>query len=484
MARVRVNETMNSGAHYARLSRDQARRLHDASLEILARTGARLHHQRAIDLLAKAGASVTDGNLVRVGPGLVERAFSSVPRRITLYDREGHAALPLDAGRCFYGTGSDCLRIIDHRNGERRKPVLQDLVDGVRLCDALPNIDFVMSMFLPADVDPMVTDRLQLEAMLNNTTKPLVYVTNEFSGTVDAVAMLEAAAGGAEALALRPNGAHYINVTTGLQHNEEALQKLLYLAERNLPAIYAPVVISSISGPETVAGSVALINAGVMLGLVLSQLEREGAPFIVPGWGAEGLDMRTAINPYCAPDPRGTMHALGQLHRLPIFGLGGCSDSKLVDQQAAAEAALTLVFETLGGANLIHDLGYLESGLCFSLAQLAICDELVGWVERVTAPLEISEETLALDLIDEIGPDGQFLDSDHTLVHCRDRWHPRLFDRGDLQQWQSGGEKSLGEQAAARVQELLDGHEPTPLSAEARQAVHAVIERATAQQVK
>ena len=478
MAKIRLNDQTFGGSQYSRLSPDQCQKLHNASLEVLARTGARLYDQEALDLMKKAGASVTDGNLVRVPAGLVEKAFSTVPKRVTLYDRNGKNAIFLEEARCYFGPGSDCLSVIDHRSGERREPVMQDVVEGMIVCDALPHIDFVMSMFLPSDVDAMVSDRYQMEAMLNHTSKSIVFVTNEFSGCVDAIEMAEVVAGGAEALKLKPFATCYINVTTGLRHNEEALQKLLFLADKGLPLIYVPVVIGGISGPITIAGSFALSNAGVLVGLVLSQLKREGAPFIVPGWGGESLDMRTMVSPYCSPNPRGVAHAMGQHYNLPVFGLGGCSESKLVDQQAAAEAALMMMAEALGGANIIHDLGYLESGLCGSLAQLVICNEIVGWIEHVLAPLEINDETLALDLIDEIGPDGQFLDSDHTMAHFREHWYPEVFERGNYEQWQAKGGKSMGERAAERVEEILAGHEPEPLPEDVAQGVRAVVRRA------
>jgi trimethylamine--corrinoid protein Co-methyltransferase len=484
VAKIRINDKTFGGIQYGRLSPEQCQKLHNASLEILARTGARLYDQAAIDLLKKAGASVSEGNRVRIPAGLVEKAFSTVPKRVTLYDRHGQRAIFLEEGNCYYGPGSDCLNIIDHRTGERRKPVLQDVVEGITVCDALPHIDFVMSMFLPSDVEAMVSDRYQMEVMLNRTTKPIVFVTNEFSGCVDAVEMAEIVGGGAEALKLRPFVACYINVTTGLRHNQEALQKLLFLSDKGLPALYVPVVIASISGPVTTAGSMALVNAGTLAGLVLSQLKREGTPFIIPGWGGEGLDMKTMVNPYCTPNPKGMAHALAHHYSLPMFGLGGCSESKLVDQQAAAEAALTLMAETLGGANLIHDLGYLESGLGGSLAQLVICDEMVDWLEHMFAPVEVSDETLALDLIDEIGPDGQFLDTDHTLAHFRERWHPVVFERGNYDQWQAKGGKSLGERAAERVEKILAEHGPEPLPEGVVQAIKAVVRRAEEQFAK
>ena len=470
MTEIRISDR-DSG----RLSPEQCQKLHNASLEILARTGVRLYHQEAVDLLKKAGASVSEGNRVRIPSGLVEKAFSTVPKRITLHDRHGQPTLFLEDYRCYYGPGSDCLNIIDHRTGERRKPVLQDVVEAITVCDALPHIDFVMSMFLPSDVDAMVSDRYQMEVMLNTTTKPIVFVTNEFSGCVDAVEMAEAVAGGAEALQSRPFVACYINVTTGLIHNEDALQKLLFMAEKGLPAMYVPIVIGGLSGPVTPPGSMALINVGMLVGLVLSQLKREGAPFIVPGWGSEGLDMKTLVSPYCSPNPRGLAHAMAHYYNLPSFGLGGCSESKQVDQQAAAEAALTLMAETLGGANLIHDLGYLESGLTGSLAQLVLCDEIVGWVKHFMAPVEVNDETLALDLIDEIGPDGQFLDTEHTLAHFREHWYPTVFDRHNYDRWQAAGGKSLAERAAERVNEILAEHQPEPLLDDVAQAVKAVV---------
>ena len=138
MSSIPMNQTYFEGAQFSRLSEDQARKIHWASLEILERLGVQLHHQEAIDLLRRGGAEVTDGNLVRVPSGMVEKAFTTVPKRVVLYNRRGEAAMPLEGERCFYGPGSDCMNILDHRTGQRRKPVMQDVVEGTILCDALP----------------------------------------------------------------------------------------------------------------------------------------------------------------------------------------------------------------------------------------------------------------------------------------------------------------------------------------------------------
>jgi trimethylamine--corrinoid protein Co-methyltransferase len=460
------------------MSDDQCEKIHLASLEVMERTGVRLYDQEAIDLVSGAGAHVSDGNRVRIPSGLVEKAFTTVPKRVVLCNRHGERVMPVEGYRSFYGPGSDCLNIIDHRTGERRKPVLNDIVDGMTVADALSNIDFVMSMVLPVDVPQMVADRYQMEAMLNHTTKPIVFVTTEFSGCVDAVEMAEAVAGGADALRLNPFVACYINVTTGLRHNEEALQKLLYLAGKGLPALYIPVGQGGTTAPVTLAGCQVVWNVGALVGLVLSQLKREGAPYVMAGWGAGALDMKTTVQPYAEPDRRGIAQAMAHFHGLPMFALGGCSDSKCLDQQAGIEAALTLMVSAMSGGHIVHDLGYLESGLCYSLPQLAICDETLGWIEHCLRGVDVSDEALAVDLIDKVGPDGQFLDSDHTLAHFRERWYPTLMDRDNYDGWQARGGKTLQERAAERVAEILAEHTPEPLPEDAAKAVRAIVERA------
>lgn len=470
------------GAAFARITPAQCATLHAASLEILERTGVRFFEPEAVELARRAGAAVSEGNRVRIPARLVERALRTAPRRVVLHDREGRPVMPLEGARTYFGPGSDCLNIVDHRTGERRRARLEDVREAARLCDALPNIHFAMSMFLPSDARPDVADRLQFEAMLHETSKPIVFVTYEMSGCADVIEMAEAVAGGAEALRERPFAACYINVTTGLIHNADALQKLLYLAGKGLPALYIPVVSGGTSGPMTMAGGLALSNAGALAGLALSQWKREGAPCVVPGFGGDALDMRTMVDPYCAPEPRGMAEALGHYNDLPLFSLGGSSESKLVDAQAGIEAALSMLAGAMAGGHIFHDLGYLESGLSGSLAQLVICNEIAGWIGACLAPVEISPETLALDLIDQVGPDGQFLKLPHTRRHMRERWYPTIFDRDIHSGWLGRGGKDLTERAAAEVDRLLATHRARPLDESAARAVAAVVARAAARE--
>jgi trimethylamine--corrinoid protein Co-methyltransferase len=429
---------------------------------------------RAVALVREAGG-FAHGDRVRIPRELVEWALQTAPRSVTLCDRYGAPALTLDGTATAYGPGSDCLHILDHRTGERRAPVLADVIDGLRLADALEGIDFVMSMFLPGDVDQRSADRHQMRVLLSHSAKPIVFVSYDMSGCRDAVAMAEAVAGGRQALGDRPFICCYINTATGLLHNREALEKLLFLAERGLPLLYAPGSQAGMSSPATPAGSVAMVTAGMLTGLVVAELAREGTPFILKGWGGGGLDMRTMVYGYAGPDQRATALALARFYDLPSFALAGASDAKMVDQQAAAEAALTLAVETLAGADLVHDLGYLESGLTGSLAQLAVCEEIVRWLRHLTREIDVGEEGLALDTIDEVGPDGQFLMAGHTLAHFREQWYPRLFERQTYETWLGVGGPDLAQRAAARVDELLARPlgEPSPVDDELLAIVQA-----------
>jgi trimethylamine---corrinoid protein Co-methyltransferase len=457
--RTRRDGTAGRGAAdwpYRRVTNAQCERLHRAAMSVLERTGVRLELPRAVELLRAAGARVDADGVVRMPADLVDWALDRVPRAFTIYDQAGEPAMLLDGERTYYGPGSDCLSLLDHRTGARRAPVMADVAAGVDLVDALPNVDYVMSLVLPTDVDNRVADRHQMRAMLTRTHKPIVLVTYEASGCYDAVAMAQAVAGGSAALAARPFLACYVNTATGLLHNADALEKVIFLAERGIPILYIPGSQAGVTGPATQAGAVTYFWAGVLTGLVLAQVVNEGAPVMTKGWGGGGLDMRTMVYGYASPDQRATAIALSRWADLPSFSLAGASDAKTVDQQAAAEAALTLAVEALAGPDVVHDLGYLESGLTYSFTQLAICDEIVGWLRHLRAPYDVSTEALALDLIDETGPGGQFLATSHTTRHFREHYYPSLFERATYEAWREKGGGSLADRAGRRVDEILD----------------------------
>ncbi len=476
MDHPQTNVSVYTAPFYRGLTDDQCHLIHCASLEILERTGVRLFYQPALDLLKKAGCFV-EGNRVRIPVHLVEWALRTAPSRIMIYDRSGRSAMPLGDRISTFGTGSDCLYVLDHRSGERRKALLRDVVDGVRVADAMPHIDFIMSMFLPSDV-PVGADVRQMDVMLTYSAKPICFVTYQWEGTAQIVEMLEVASGGAEQLRINPTAILYLNPTTAFRHNEEALRKLIYAAGKRLPVVYLPDVQRGLSCPITFAGAMACANAGQLVGLLVAQLANEGAPVILNAAVPTTMDMKTMVMPYAEPAGKAYALEMNLHYNLPAFSTGGCSDSKLLDEQAIMEATLSLFSATLRGGNMIHDIGYLESGLTGSLELVVICDEIISWLTAFVKGLEISDETLALDLIHEHGLSGDFLGTAHTLRHVREDWQPRLVDRRNYDGWAEVGARSMGDRARSRVAEILSAEPQVCLPPEVATRVSAIAGRA------
>jgi trimethylamine--corrinoid protein Co-methyltransferase len=338
----------------------------------------------------------------------------------------------------------------------------------------LPNLDFVMSMYLPADVPEDLYERHQMAVMLQESTKPIVFVGVEAQSTICAVEMAEVVAGSLEQLQRYPFIINYVNVVSAFQHNEQSLQRLLYAAERNLPSIYAPGNSRGVSAPITIAGALALGNAGQLAGLVLTQLKREGSPFLRSHPSGSTMDLRSMVNIYAPPDAGPYGWDLTHYYGIPTFGAAGCSDAKVFDAQAAAEATLTLFENTIAGANLIHDVGYLDCAMTGSMELVYFSDEIIGWLRRYLQKLEISEETLALDLIHEIGPDGYFLEADHTYEHVHEDWKPTLLDRLDYPRWADQGSTTLQERANRKVKDIIENHRAKPLSKDISQQLDSI----------
>lgn len=468
---------------YRMLSDAQLDEIHLASLEILRRTGVRVFEAQALALLQDAGCTVTDESLVRFPASVVEDALLHAPSRIVLCDRTGEPRLYLESHRTYFGTGSDLPNTRDLQTGERWPSLLSDVQDTARLVDALPHLDFAMSMALPSDVPPQTSDRRSFLAMIENTVKPVVFTAWDEDGLADIIAMSAQVAGGVDDLALNPFLLAYLEPSSPLQHSEVVLRKILMMADHRLPFVYAPGPVEGASAPVTSAGSLAMANAEVLSGLVIAQLRRKGTPFVW-GSGSGPMDMRTAVACYGAPEFMLHCMAMAELahhyYRLPVWGFSGCSDAKLADMQAGIESALWILWTAFSGANLVHDIGYMESGLTCSAEMIVVCNEIIGFVRRLMGGIEISPETLALDAVHQVGPGGTYLRSQHTARHYRKVWYPSIFDRRSYTEWSDAGQPTTIDTAREVARHVIETHVPCPLPDATLEALRDVVAAADA----
>jgi len=473
----------NRTVQFRVLSESQCERIYYAVLEVLERTGAEVHNPEALELLREAGCWV-DGIRVRFPSYLVERAISTAPSRVVLADRNGQRRIFLEGNNTYFGPGPTNPYFIDMETGERRKVTKQDVCNVARLVDDLPNLDFCMSLASISDVTPSLADVHEVHAMLQNTIKPIVTWAFNEKNAATIVSLCEAVAGGAEELQRNPFLVLYAEPTTPLKHPCESLGKMMYMAEKALPTIYTPGVQGNATAPASLAGVIVTAAADNLAGLVIHQLKREGAPYIAGGV-TTNMDMRTMIHCYGSSPEFCLMHAAYTefIHylRLPMFSTAGASDSKVLDEQAAIEYALSIFSAALSGANLVHDVGFLESGMSASLEALVMGDEIISYVHNIMKGIRVDVETLAVDLIDRVGPGGHFLREEHTLHNFKKEfWLPQVINRERYQAWEEGGKKTYAQRLNNRAKKLLQEHQPRLLSEDILREIQDIVDRAEA----
>lgn len=460
------------------LDRQDCLKIHQASCQILRTTGVQVYNQAARTLLGQTGAVVSQTR-VKIPPSLVEWALASAPTSFSLYQRgTENAAITLDGQQVYFGPGSDTLNYLDPHTGDHRDFQLADLAACYRLCDALPEIGFVMSMGIPRDVPGERYYRHQFATMLRHTTKPIVFVCDNKTDIEAIAAMAAAVAGGADRLAQYPTLLLYSEPSSPLQHAQDATDKLLFCAQHAIPITHSPAPMMGGTAPVTIAGAVTLGNAEILSSLVMHQLKNSGAPFLY-GHGVHHLDMKEMISVYGAPEfqlARVMAAEMGRFYGLPVWGYGGHTDSKLVDGQAAADAQFSVQVALMAKTNLNHDVGYLESGLTSSPEMVVLTNELISMNRRFAEGVRVDDEALAVDVIDRVGPGGEFLTDPHTLAHWRQLWLPQLFDRQRLDKWQEQGAKNLNTRLREVTLDLMASHNveplPGPVEAEIEQILH------------
>lgn len=446
------------------LSEKQIKSIYQSSLEVLIHTGIKIKHPKIMQHLKKIGIRV-ENDLALIAPSFVEQALQSAPHIIPIYNRNGSLAMKLGKNNSYYGTGSDCPYILDSYTNQRRPFTIQDIEKTAVLCDALPNIDFIMSLGLVSGELTPIGDVMQFLAMTNNSIKPIVFTSLDPRGTDFIIQMASCIAGSKEKLREKPFLIHYIEPISPLVISSDAIDKLVFSANHNLPVVFTPGPMSGATSPVTLSGTLVTALAEIFAGLVISQSIQQGHGVVIGGTSGI-MDMKTSITPYAGPEfllLNGAMSEICHFLDLPMFGTAGCSDSKRFDSQAALEATSSIMIQTLCQANLIHDIGYLESGLTSSFDMLVLSDEIIAMMKQFMRGVRTEEDDLALDVIHEVGPGGHYLTSEHTLKYYREYWDPQLIDRQIYPKWVEKGSTDLAQRVNDRVKGIIETHKPPRL---------------------
>ena len=391
--------------------------------DLLKQVGVRIGSQEALQILGDHGASVDlTKMIVRIQDDLIDRALLTVPRSISLYDENGKGTLTLGDKHVCFMPGGTAPFILDLETGLQKRATSSDMIGFVRLVDSLPNIQINNPAFSISDVPAAFEDDFRYFLALLHTAKPLA--GGGVSG-VESLAvireMMAVVAGGEEQLQQKPRNFFSCCPTSPLQWDDNSCHKLMYCARNRIPALILPAPGSGATSPVTLLGSILQLAVENLSGIVIHQLVNPGAP-VFCGSATTIVDMRSGKSIYGAIESQMISVANAQICRhlrMAAHGIMVTSDARTVDSQAGLEAAPGILLGALGGVNVISGPGMLDSGLCQSFEKLIIDHDICSMALRLIRGIESTGETLAYDLIGEIGPGGQFLTADHTLQWVR-----------------------------------------------------------------
>ena len=440
------------------VSDEQIRLLQGAVFELLERIGVKMTYKPGREIMAGAGCRI-DGDIVRIPAYVLEKAIASAPKRLVLADRFGNRKVVLEPGRSYFGPSLDCIYYQDPVTDKRTMFTSRNGQDLAALADNLDSFSWIMTIGMADDFGHEAADKVINRWAIQNCSKPLVFCCNDVNSVKVIHEMAMIMVGGRDNFCRAPNIVNYSEPISPLVYYDPAVAKMIYCAENNIPLLNFPCTSSCGTGPATMAGALVQSAAESISGIVLHQAVTPGASFIFGGYTSV-MNMRSTIFSYGQPEMTTMVATLSQMAHawgLPFFGTGGCTDSKFNDAQAAAEVALQCTVLAAVGAGLVHDCAaWIDHGTTSSPGFMVLVNEILGNVASVMKGLEVSRETLALDVIAKVGHGGNFLREQHTLKHFKE-YHMAddLWDRTMMETWEAHNSKRFEQRLSEKTTRLM-----------------------------
>lgn len=462
------------------LSEGDIKLIHEKALYILERTGVKFESKEALDILKEKGAVVDyDKKVAKINPRMVDDAVNNAPTGFKLFTREGELAADMSGNNIHFDPGSSLIKFMESDGKTIRSTQSEDLVRISRVNDALQNVHLQSTSVVCYDVPELIGDSYRLYLCLKNSPKAVITGAFTIPGVKHMRDMLAAVVGGEDELAAKPRAVFDICPSPPLKWTNISAQNIIDCARFGVPQELISLPMPGAATPITLAGSIVVHTAETLSGLVLAQSVNPGT-VVVYGGAPVQFDMRYGTTPFSAIEATMISAAYAQMGKyfgMPTHTYAALSDSKVIDMQAGIETGISGVLAQLAGINMISGVGALDLVNTFSLEKLVIDHEVCGTVLRLQKGIDCSPDSLAIDVIDELGPGGVYLDHQHTLERLRtESFMPStVLDRHDRGGWEAEGKKDTFARARERVKEIEENHKPEPLDEEREAKLNQVV---------
>jgi len=470
------------GVRFQILSDGDLNRIHWGTLHILEKVGVQVDSVACRKLLKDNGCEVDEKTrIARIPSHLVEEALAKKKASITLAGRNPKFDAKLDMNHSYMTANGNGAVTVDFESGKRRPSMKKDVANSSKIIDTLENVHIHWPMVSSTDQHPSTVHLHDFDASLNNTEKHVMYETGvTVSDARTLTEMGYAAAGGEKEYRRRPLSSCLQCTYAPLQHDAGVMDASLEFAKAGVPLVFFGMPQPGATGPATLVGSLVVGNAEVLSALTMIQLSTPGAA-VIYGMGNAPLDMRTTIRAGGSPE-----HAISSAMATELahhYGMPSCvgvsATAKEPGDQAVMEYYTGCVGPLLAGADLMCGVGLLEDSSCLFYEEIVIDDEIVGAIARLIRGDWADDETMALEVIEKVGPGKNFLAQRHTLTHMRTEFFmPNLVDRRSFDAWSQTGSKSMRDRAREKVKDILANHKVPPLDANAQKKLDAIIEKA------
>ena len=452
------------GGTYKPLSVEAIGKIHSTAMRVIDEVGFQVNSEDALGYFDGAGATVDKENrIVRLSGEKVMELIDKAPSEVTLCGSNEKNDIHLGGSRVYTGTGGTALYIYDPATDEKRLATLGDLKKISRLVDGLDNIHLLLLPTYPSELPVDQIDVNRFFAGLNNTSKHVMGGVYTLEGIENVIKMAEIVAGGQEQLRKRPIISMIACCMSPLKLDEHYADMMIAIAKSGIPLVCPSEPLCGATSPITIAGNVLMQTVDSLMGVMLSQIVNPGTP-VMFGSVATSTDLRD-LKYLAGPVEMGLTNAgsaqMAQYYKLPFYATGGMTDSKVLDSQSGYESAITNLLCALAGSNFIHDsAGLIEFAMTVSMEKYVTDNDVLGMVMRAVEGIKVNDETLAFDVIEQVGPAGNFVTAKHTRRHMRsEHYEPTLSDRNFREDWEADGGKSTWERASAKVEQILEAND-------------------------